>query len=77
MVCFQIDLVCKEGSEGEGVKISPHIDYNCHDTMMAEMAELVEAYNNNETNTTYSTSTTSPISDGKGIFTVSMDKENI
>ena len=47
LVYFQIDLVCKEGSEGEGVKISPHIGYNCHDTILEEMAVIVEACNNN------------------------------
>ena len=46
LVCFQIDLVCKGDSESDGVKITPRIGYNCHDTMMEEMAELVEACNN-------------------------------
>ena len=47
LVYFQIDLVCMEGSEGEGVKISPHIGYNCHDKIMEEMAVIVKACNNN------------------------------
>ena len=29
------------------MKIAPRIGYNCHDTIMEEMAELVEACNNN------------------------------
>ena len=41
----QIDLICQENGRGDGVKITPHIGYNCHDAIMAEMAHIVEACN--------------------------------
>ena len=33
----QIDLICQDNGRGDGVKINPHIGYNCHDTIMREL----------------------------------------
>ena len=43
MVYLQVDLICEGDSEGNGVKVTPRIGYNCHNILMEEMEKLVEA----------------------------------
>ena len=43
MVYLQVDLICEGDSEGNGVKVTPRIGYNCHNILMEKMEKLVEA----------------------------------
>ena len=43
LVYLQVDLICEGDSEGNGVKVTPRIGYNCHNILMEEMEKLVEA----------------------------------